>query len=646
MDAIIKIKQKIEALESGIPQEDIEVLQHLLSDIDIGFFNTAEAETIVKMMQSITKYLAGKKQHAHGDALPLLGTLCTDLEKLVGTPDLTPQEARNILNQALASFRDLKTAISQPQLVSKADFEELQAVILAVDWEISNDTLDSLDKVISRLEEKLKSDKVQFTFLRIMHSIGAYIARKGADADKDEITLLQSVFQGFEKLFMDPDMPIPDKKALVDDTIAQYNEFKHSIVSKGAIATTRSSLSEDELPPALSHVGGASVPEGEATLSVLSETSNSDNHITPALSGVKKTPEPQRDVMGDLFSPKTSPADELLDAIHMAELHGSSPQPPPDLMGLAPGQEEGEEIKNYTPERVEQDPIPEIGSRLDEFFNLDVSEDSIPEVIIEDDLLADAYSSELTMAPDGDAEDDEFVQPGLAGFVSPDDVPQGQFGTDDGIETLDEEDTDDDIRDDNDVEDLIPALNFASKGAESGDGEEFPLQVLSDDVDEMMPTDDVEMNFQSSEFDAASMMSANGDDASCDELMARLSNVLNVPEGLKDAVMYAQTLADIASLNQLWMETDQTKVQLLDLLTGLIQYINADVTNQDISFKSVMNDLPEQNGTFDENELPSSLEQGEDVASAEDQWPSGEETENTRSEKGGFWTKVKGLFRK
>ncbi len=666
MDAIIEIKQKIEALESGIIHEDARSLEALLSEFGSDpASSTSETQTLVKMMTSITKYLAEKKQNSHGDALPLLGRLCTDLEVLVRTPAVSPHEARQIVAQELASFRTLKTAILSTPLISKSDFEALQAVILSVDWEISDDTLDSFDKVISSLKEKLQSDKVQFTFLRIMNSLGGYIARNGSDADNDAITLLQSVFQDFEKLVKTPDMSMLQKKTLVDDNIFQYNEFKHRIVSQSAAADPGASQSDDELPPALSHVGGATVPVGEATLSVLSETDNVGDPIVPALSGMNKAPEPKRDVMDDLFSPKASPADELLDAIHMSELHGSAPQPPQDLMGASPDEVRGDGIKNYTPERVEQDPIPEIGSRLDEFFNLDVSEDSMLEVSTEKESLTEASTYESFDAPgfDDDSEeddDDEFIQPGLSEFVSPDAAPLGEFGTDDGIETLDNEELDDDIGDVDDVDDFIPALDFAPTSQEDEKGEGVPLEVLSNDADEIISSDHGAFDSQIPELDVASMMGDLDETDSCDAIMTRLKKVLNGPEGLTDDATYIQTLTDISALDQLWMEDGQTKVQLLDILRGLIQYIHATVNVSEISdaktdlegsLNSLMDNVPEQSGDSDEDVQPIGSEDDQKIVSDEAQFDDGCEAEeeiekNQPENKGGFWAKLQGIFRK
>ena len=211
MEAILQIKQTISALESGQGIETVQELNGLVSDFSAQLGPQDNAGTIVKMMQSIIKYLISKKKDFHPDSIALLVTLGSDLESIANLPSGNSPEARQILDRSILEFKTLKTAISGALPVSKAEFEELKAVILSVDWEITNLTLESFDKVICDLKEKVKSNKVHFTFLRIMHSIGGYIARNGANADNDSIVLLQSVFQNYEQLFENPGMP-PGRK--------------------------------------------------------------------------------------------------------------------------------------------------------------------------------------------------------------------------------------------------------------------------------------------------------------------------------------------------------------------------------------------------------------------------------------------------
>ncbi len=81
-------------------------------------------------------------------------------------------------------------------------------------------------------------------------------------------------------------------------------------------------------------------------------------------------------IMDDLFNAKESPADELLDAIHLLNVHGENPDQAMDML------DNKEEIQtdgtmNFTTQGKSNDPIPEISNRLDEFFNLDIPDDDI-----------------------------------------------------------------------------------------------------------------------------------------------------------------------------------------------------------------------------------------------------------------------------
>ncbi|WDP92975.1 MAG: hypothetical protein HUN04_25930 [Desulfobacter sp.] len=669
MDSIIKITQKIDALASGAGQEEAKALQSLLSDLDDELNPQDSAGTIVKMMQSITTYLIGRIDSPHPEAVPLLKSLGNQLDTMVSMPG-NSAEARKILDRAIMEFKSLKAAISQAPPVSKKEFEELKAVILSVDWEISNHTLKSFDHVISHLKERLKSNRVHFTFLRIMHSIGGYIARHGSNADKDSILLLQSVFQDYEKLVQNPHMAVAEKKSLIEGDIRKYNEFKQGISTKTETAVVSPSPQpEDELPPALSHVGSSAVPAGQATLSVLSESSKPGEGITPALAGKKGTPEEPRDVMGDLFSPKASPADELLDAIHLAELHGPSQESPAGMMPADSGSQ-GEGVKSYIPERDGAEPIPEIESRLDEFFNLDVSEDSISEIESADS--ADSFQAAEVPPPvapvlEEDEEEEEYIQPGLSGLIKPDQGVKPAFGTDDGIETLNTlSESDDQVLDD--MDQPAPPLDFATEFESSGD-QELPL--------EMIPEEGIEfIEPEVPELDSSLLVESLEEDDPAEPVLARLKNLLITPSVLEDESIYTQALEDIAGLNQIWA-ADQDKRTLLEILSGLSKYVRdsanapsllgddteteaGELFAEDVLADSVEEALPdgESDGTEQEmsefgetesaGEMLTEAENAVDdaAASLDDEFQPEEVDESTPKAKSGFWGKLTSRFRK
>ena len=104
--------------------------------------------------------------------------------------------------------------------------ERLKAVILSVDWEISDETLRGVDKETAPLMRRLRFHRTLYPFLKIINSLGRYMASKKASVHKDTVSFLQSVFDHFEQAALDPSMSFRDKKQLIGQDIAAFNVFK------------------------------------------------------------------------------------------------------------------------------------------------------------------------------------------------------------------------------------------------------------------------------------------------------------------------------------------------------------------------------------------------------------------------------------
>jgi hypothetical protein len=93
--------------------------------------------------------------------------------------------------------------------------------------------------------------------------------------------------------------------------------------------------------------------------------------LEPALSTKNRSSAGSRDIMDDLFRIKASAADELLDEIHLQGFSEGHQSQALNLLDRTEGSR-SDTIRNLTPQRMNTDPIPEIESRLDEFFNLEI----------------------------------------------------------------------------------------------------------------------------------------------------------------------------------------------------------------------------------------------------------------------------------
>lgn len=382
MNSLIELKQVIDSMKSFVEKDDIDNFQQQLSIIEGQYTDKTAVISVIKMMQSMGRYLGSRKENAHEDTIPMLDSIFSELEKLVSNPDFTTEQSNHILSGCIQNYKSLKNKIASQPLVTATEIQELKAVILAVDWEISDQTLKTFDEVTRRLLLRLKSHKILHSFVRIIHSMGRYIASKKANAHKDSISFLRSVFENFEKIIQTPEMQFPEKKKLIESDINAFHNFKREIASAGKNIPDHADKTEDEnIQPALSHVkiSPKTAEQDVVPLHPLSQekpamTGPLDSKIlTPALTGRGKGLPAPRDVMDELFSMKESPADELLDAIHLEGIHGPDQQETMNRDKSAKElQKEG--IKNFIPRRKDNEPIPEIGNRLDEFFSLDISE--------------------------------------------------------------------------------------------------------------------------------------------------------------------------------------------------------------------------------------------------------------------------------
>lgn len=378
MNSLATIKQILTAMESHVDGDDVNELQAQIPGLGTRFRDIRHTATLVKMIHAVVGYLASQADNAHKDSVPVLRFLVDQLESLVQPSGISSGAADGILARAVESFKDLKSKIAAVPLVSEKDIEGLKAVILSIDWEISDTTLENFDAVVNELMAKVKANKIHASLLKIIYSIGGYVARNKAGAHKDSIGLLRSAFQSYERLVRNPGMTGDEKKQMLEFEIRRFHEFKRELGRSSALGAT-----EEVVMPALSHVRTSPSTAPLAPLSKLTELVASPGDaavaaedITPAPGTRKKDPADSRDMMDDLFTAKGSDSDDLLDAIHLGGFHGADPGADPggmDMFKASDGREQQEGVKQFIPHRGGQEPIPEIESRLDEFFNLELA---------------------------------------------------------------------------------------------------------------------------------------------------------------------------------------------------------------------------------------------------------------------------------
>jgi len=381
-DILKGLKQNITAHETGL-------LQNKLSEMNSRYSNYPALAPLLKMMGSLEKYLDSKKGGAHPDAVPVLISIAGRFEEIIHDFDMDRDKDRihTLIAEEIRKYKALQSKLAVKPVAGDIDFDKLKAVILAIDWEISDGTIQHFEKVVREFLSIYQHDKIHHHFLRIIQSLGQYIGSRKADAHPDAISFLRSVSDDFEKAARTPGLSHENKKAILEKTLHEFNKLKIELSREKKKVKPGPDIApditeEEYLPPALSHIKAVSATPSEDAMPIplSSETDESgfnhmtagDDDILPALSGRERPPSAHRDVMGDLFSLKESPADELLDAIHLMDIHGPDQGRAPHIQNQTRHSPAGG-IKQFTPELKHNEPLPEIEDRLDEFFNLETS---------------------------------------------------------------------------------------------------------------------------------------------------------------------------------------------------------------------------------------------------------------------------------
>lgn len=429
MTSLTELTDIIMTMNHNITNHGTGLLQKKLAQMEFQYSKDPAIAPLLRMMQSLRRYLDSKKGSAHPDSIPVLLSIADRFENIIKGSDFDPDKdmdrINRIVSEEIKKYKILQSKINLKPVVRDMDLNNLKTVILAIDWEISDNTLQHFEKVVREFLSAYQENKIHHYFLKIIQSLGSYIGSRKVNAHPDAISFLRSVFDDFEKTVQTPGMSPQDKKEILEKNINRFHELKIRLSrEKGELKPFLNNTEEEFLPPALSHIKPASkisskdvipiTPFTESDESEFKNTRGDTDDIKPALSNRQRPPSAPRDVMGDLLSLKESPADELLDAIHLMDIRGSNQDPASHMRNQDIHSPSGR-IKQFTPRLKNNEPIPEIEDRLNEFFNPETSsKPSAPQMPPAD------QTTELTAEPEEDKSEgivpfryeDESVEPG------------------------------------------------------------------------------------------------------------------------------------------------------------------------------------------------------------------------------------------
>ncbi|THB76383.1 MAG: hypothetical protein D3926_17835 [Desulfobacteraceae bacterium] len=333
-------------------------------------------EALLRMIQSISAFLNKNKAFDRKLTLTTLTAIKEDFDSIIYSASMSDDASIKAYRHSLSLFHDLKHRIAlapyQPLL------EELKSAILSLEWEINPDTTHAFSLKVNRLKMKWQSNKLYDSFLNILHALGQYTHKKKASADEEAVVLIRTVYDHLETIVTKPGLTFEQKKSLLLDDIQRYRTFKAKIQPKKTRPAAEKPIAEADIPelkPALSQFSSQT---DSASMEVDELVSLSDEQLVAQEiedKNLKSAPiqppsKPKTDVMDDLFNPKASPVDDLLDKIHLMNVLGKDKAAAPGMMESQEAGFEEQGMKSYAPGKKDQQPIEEITNRIDDFFDI------------------------------------------------------------------------------------------------------------------------------------------------------------------------------------------------------------------------------------------------------------------------------------
>lgn len=108
--------------------------------------------------------------------------------------------------------------------------KELKSTILAIDWEITDDGLDSFVHQVDGLMDHFSGDNIIQKHLKILNSLGKYLRAHKSKAHPDTIKRIMAVYSTLEESVTNDELSQSDKENMLKEEIKQFQRLKSQIV--------------------------------------------------------------------------------------------------------------------------------------------------------------------------------------------------------------------------------------------------------------------------------------------------------------------------------------------------------------------------------------------------------------------------------
>ncbi|MBT8350251.1 MAG: hypothetical protein KJO26_03320, partial [Deltaproteobacteria bacterium] len=150
--------------------------------------------------------------------------------------DILVDEIDGRLDDLFAEDKDPQKADGESGDTKDYPLKELKAVILSIDWEITDDAMKRLADQVAGLKKRYKDDKVLVILLQLLGSIGEYIRVSKGKSHPDSFKFLNSLFKKLDKIVCTKDISEAEKKKIISLEVNNYKVLKSKLTPQKSVA--------------------------------------------------------------------------------------------------------------------------------------------------------------------------------------------------------------------------------------------------------------------------------------------------------------------------------------------------------------------------------------------------------------------------
>ena len=131
------------------------------------------------------------------------------------------------------SENELKKTVKEP-----APLENLEALVLEMEWEIKDSNLDQYLSELQRVGAQFKGEKSLSIYVKILDTMGRYLKAKKVNAHPETVSFLKALYDDFQSVVT---LTEEEKNRSAAKQVKSFKKFKLSISEHAAAHTTQGS---------------------------------------------------------------------------------------------------------------------------------------------------------------------------------------------------------------------------------------------------------------------------------------------------------------------------------------------------------------------------------------------------------------------